>query len=73
VRGTSRKYALDMLVLLSLWLVKARIELTQIEAVALEEAGFLFLEKPNVLLLIKLKSQFYTCEPTFYKCPLESL
>jgi hypothetical protein len=56
VRGTSRKYALDMLVLLSLWLVKAGIDLTQIEAMALKEANFLFLEKPNVLLSIRLET-----------------
>jgi hypothetical protein len=56
VRGTSRKYALDMLVLLSLWLVKAGIDFTQIEAMALKEANFLFLEKPNVLLSIRLET-----------------
>jgi len=56
VRGTSRKYALDMLVLLSLWLVKAGIDLTQIEAMVLKEANFLFLEKPNVLLSIRLET-----------------
>ncbi len=56
MRGTSRKYALDMLVLLSLWLVKAGIDLTQIEAMVLKEANFLFLEKPNVLLSIRLET-----------------
>jgi len=56
VRGTSRKYALDMLVLLSLWLVKAGIDFTQIEAMTLKEANFLFLEKPNVLLSIRLET-----------------
>jgi hypothetical protein len=56
VKGTSRKYALDMLVLFSLWLVKAGIDLTQIEAMALKEANFLFLEKPNVLLSIRLET-----------------
>jgi hypothetical protein len=49
------KYAFDRLALLSLWHVQVGIDLTQIEVVALEEVGFLLLEKPNVPLLIKLE------------------
>ncbi len=47
VGGTSRKYALNRLALPYLWLVQARTNLTQIEVVALEEAGFLLLKKPR--------------------------
>jgi hypothetical protein len=45
VGRTSRKYALDRPALLSLWLVLEGTNLIQIEVVALEEYGFLFLEK----------------------------
>jgi hypothetical protein len=39
------KYAFDRLALPSLWHVQAGIDPTQIEVVALEEVGFLLLEK----------------------------
>jgi hypothetical protein len=42
VGGISRKYALDRLVLPSLWLVQAWKNLTQIEVVALEELVFCY-------------------------------
>jgi hypothetical protein len=42
---TSKKYALNRPTLPSLWLVQARIDLTQIEVVALEEDGFLLSKK----------------------------
>jgi hypothetical protein len=47
VGGTSKKYAFNKPTLLSLWLVHERANLTQIEVVALEEVGFLLLEKPR--------------------------
>jgi len=47
VGGTSRKYALDSSTLPSLWHVQERTYLIQIEVVALEEASFLFSEKPR--------------------------
>jgi hypothetical protein len=47
VGRTSKKYALDKLALPSLWHVQARTNFTQIEVVALEEAGFLLSEKPK--------------------------
>jgi hypothetical protein len=41
------KYAFDRPTLPSLWLVQEGTNLTQIEVVALEEAGFLLSEKPR--------------------------
>jgi hypothetical protein len=46
VGRTSSKYALNRPTLPSLWLMQERIDLTQIEVVALEEASFLLLKKP---------------------------
>jgi hypothetical protein len=43
------KYGLNMLTLLSSWLVQAGINLIQIEVVALEEVSFLLLKKPRCL------------------------
>ncbi len=51
VGRTRKKYVLDRLALLSLWHVQARINLTQIKVVALEEDGFLFSEKPRCSLI----------------------
>jgi hypothetical protein len=47
VGGTNKKYALDRLALPSLWHVQIGTNLIQIEVVALEEVGFLLLEKPR--------------------------
>jgi len=47
----SRKYALNRLTLLSLWLVQAKIDLTHIEVVALEEDGFLLSKKQTCPLI----------------------
>jgi hypothetical protein len=47
VGGTSKKYALNMPTLLSLWHAQKGTNLIQIEVVALEEASFLLLEKPK--------------------------
>jgi len=52
VGGISRKYALNRPTLPSLWLVQERIDFTQIEVVALEEAGFLLSKNQNVFSLI---------------------
>ncbi len=46
VGRTSRKYALNRPTLPSLWPVQKRIDLTQIEVVALEESSFLLSKKP---------------------------
>jgi hypothetical protein len=43
----SKKYALNMLALLSLWHVQAGTNLIQIELVALKEVGFLLSKKPK--------------------------
>jgi hypothetical protein len=47
VKRTSRKYAFDKPTLLILWLVQEKIDLTQIEVLALKEASFFLLEKPR--------------------------
>jgi hypothetical protein len=47
VGRTSRKYGLDRLALLALWLVQEGIDLIQIEVLALEEVGFLLSKKPR--------------------------
>jgi hypothetical protein len=47
VGRTRKKYAFDRPALPSLWHVQKGINLTQIEVVALEEVGFLLLEKPK--------------------------
>ncbi len=47
VGRTRQKYALNRPTLLSLWPMQARTNLSQIEVVALEEGGFLLLEKPR--------------------------
>jgi hypothetical protein len=54
----SRKYALNRPTLPSLWLVQERIDFTQIEVVALEEAGFLFSKSQNVFSLIQLGTTY---------------
>jgi hypothetical protein len=82
VRGTNRKYALDMLALPSLWPKKEGLYLTQIKVVALEEAGFLLLEKTRCPFvnpigddMSTLVKQLLECAPrnlfgngTFYPC-----
>jgi len=50
-RRISKKYAIDRLVLPSLWHVQEMILLTQIEMVALEEASSLLLKKPKCPLI----------------------
>jgi len=55
VGGTSKKCALDRPTLPSLWHVQSRIDLTQIEVVALEKAGFLLSEKPRSPLVNQVK------------------
>jgi hypothetical protein len=45
------KYALDSPTLPSLWPMQARTYLIQIEVVALEEVGFVLLEKPRCPLI----------------------
>jgi hypothetical protein len=47
VEGTSKKYALDRLALPTLWLVQEGANLTQIEVLAFEKAGFLLSKKPR--------------------------
>jgi hypothetical protein len=47
VGGISKKYALNKQALPSLWHVQAGTNIIEIKVVALEEANFLFLEKPR--------------------------
>jgi hypothetical protein len=49
------KYAFDRSTLPSLWHVQVGTYFTQIEVVALEEVGFLFLEKPKCPLVNQLE------------------
>jgi hypothetical protein len=51
VGGTSKKYALDKPTLHSLWHMQAKIDLIQIEVMALEEASFLLSNKPKCPLI----------------------
>jgi hypothetical protein len=59
VGRTSRKYALDRLALLTLWLVQERKNLIQIEVVVLKEAGFLLLEKPRCPFINSIKDDIF--------------
>jgi hypothetical protein len=70
VGGTNMKYAFNRLALSSLWHVQARIYLTQIDVVALEEDGFLLLEKPRCPIVNQVGddnstplNQPFTCAP----------
>jgi len=54
-----RKSALNRPTLLSLWHVQQGIDLVQIEVVALEEVGFLLLEKPRCPLINLIKDDIY--------------
>jgi hypothetical protein len=42
MRGTKRKYAIDRLMVLSIWHVQKKINLSQDELKSLEEKGFVF-------------------------------
>jgi hypothetical protein len=60
VGGTSRKYALDRPTLLALWPIQERTIFIQIEVLALEEVGFLLLEKPRCPLVNPIRDDIST-------------
>jgi hypothetical protein len=73
VRGTSGKYALDRLALPSLWLKQEGLNLTQIEVVALEEAGFLLSKKPRCPFVNPIGDDIFTFVKQLLKCALRNL
>ncbi len=70
VGRTSRKYALDRLTLPSLWPMQEGENLTQIEMVTLEEAGFLLLEKPKCPLINPVGDDIFALVKQLLRCAL---
>ncbi len=72
VGGTSKEYAFDRPALPSLWLCN-KDKLTQIEMVALEEAGFLLLEKLRYSLVNKVGDDIFAFINQPSACALQNL